>query len=185
MLEPLRLAHAAACFPAFAEPGLYRYIEMPMPSSEPELRRRFAGWIKGSGRDGEVWGNWIAIERRSGKPAGWFQASVHARHADIAYVVFDAFQRRGMAVEAVQALSSHLFALTGVDEIRAQTDDRNKGSIRVAIGAGFTPDREPVDSSLRDEPTRDLVFRLKRPQRDRPADRPRARQSPRPRRAVS
>jgi len=162
-LEPMRLAHAAACFASFAEPALYRYIEMPMPESEPDLRRRFAGWIKGSGRQGEQWANWIAIDKRSGQPAGWFQATVHERHTDIAYFVFDAFQRRGMAVEAVQALCDHLFAVTSVDEIRAQTDDRNKSSIRVAVGAGFIPDAAPIDSTLHGEPTRDLVFRRKRP----------------------
>jgi RimJ/RimL family protein N-acetyltransferase len=162
-LEPLRLAHAAACYPAFAEPSLYRFIEMPMPENEPALRRRFADWIKGSGRGDEQWANWIAVDRRSGQPAGWFQATVHERNADIAYLVFDAFQRRGMAVEAVQALCDHLFAVTPVDEIRAQTDDRNKGSIRVAMGAGFVPDAVPVDSTLHGEPTRDLVFRRRRP----------------------
>ena len=162
-LEPLRLAHAAACFPAFTEPGLYRYIEMPMPADEPELRRRFAGWIKGSSRAGERWANWIACDKRSGQPAGWFQATVVERHASIAYLVFDAFQRRGMAVEAVQALCDHLFAVTDVDEIRAQTDDRNKGSIRVAAGAGFVPDPAAIDSTLHGEPTRDLVFRRRRP----------------------
>jgi RimJ/RimL family protein N-acetyltransferase len=162
-LEPLRLAHAVACFPAFAEPGLYRYIDLSMPESEPELRQRFAGWIKGSGREGERWANWIAVDKRSGQPAGWFQATVHERHADVAYFVFDAFQRRGMAVEAAQAICDHLFAVAGVDEIRAQTDDRNKGSIRVAIGAGFVPDAAPVESTLRGEPTRDLVFRRRRP----------------------
>ena len=162
-LEPLRLAHAVACYPSFAQPSLYRYIELPMPGDEPELRRRFAGWIKGSGRPAERWGNWIAFDRRSGMPAGWFQATVLADHADIAYLVFDEFQRRGMAVEAVQALCDHLFAATPIAEIRAQTDDRNKGSIRVAVGAGFVPDPEPVDSTLHGVPTRDLVFRRRRP----------------------
>ncbi len=51
-----------------------------------------------------------------------------------------------MAVEAVQALCGHLFAALPIDEIRAQTDARNDGSIRVAIGAGFVADREPVAS---------------------------------------
>jgi RimJ/RimL family protein N-acetyltransferase len=162
-LEPLRPAHATACFPAFSEPGLYRYIDLPMPNDASELRRRFAGWVKGSGHEGERWANWIAFEQRSGQPAGWFQATVHERHATIAYLVFDAFQRRGMAVEAVQALCDHLFAVTGVDEIRAQTDDRNKGSIRVAMGAGFVPDPAAIDSTLHGEPTHDLVFRRKRP----------------------
>jgi len=32
----------------------------------------------------------------------------------------------------------------------------------VAIGAGFVPDAAPVDSTLRGEPTRDLVFRRRR-----------------------
>jgi RimJ/RimL family protein N-acetyltransferase len=162
-LEPLRLAHAAACYPAFSEPSLYRYIEMPMPESEPALRRRFADWIKGSGRTGERWANWIAVDKRSKQPAGWFQATVHERHADIAYLVFDAFQRRGMAVEAVQALCDHLFASTPIDEIRAQTDDRNKGSIRVAVGAGFVPDAAGLETTMHGEPSRDLVFRRRRP----------------------
>lgn len=163
VLEPLRLAHAAACFAAFSQPSLYRYIDMPMPADEPDLRRRFAGWIKGSGRKSELWANWIAVDRRSGQPAGWFQATVHEHHADVAYVVFDAFQRRGMAVEAVQAICAHLFAVSAIDEVRAQTDDRNKSSIRVAVGAGFVPDAAPIDSTLHGEPTRDLVFRRRRP----------------------
>ena len=159
----MRSAHAAACYPAFAEPSLYRYIEMPMPESEGALRRRFAEWIKGSGRPGERWANWIAVETRSSQPAGWLQATVHEGHADIAYLVFGEFQRRGMAVEAVQALCAHLFAATPVAEIRAQTDDRNKGSIRVALAAGFVPDAMPVASSLHGAPTRDLLFRRVRP----------------------
>ena len=61
-----------------------------MPADASELRERFAGWRRGSGNPDEVWLNWIAFERGSGRAAGWFQATVRAADgkACIAYLVF-------------------------------------------------------------------------------------------------
>lgn len=169
LLEPLRAAHASACFNAFAEPRLYRYIDMPMPIDSSDLRRRFTRWIDGSGDPDERWLNWIAIERRTATPAGWFQATVRAGDeraagiADIAYFVFDTFQRRGVAVEAVGALCDWLFSTMPIRSIRARTDERNRASIRVALATGFLPEGDPIPATLHGENTRDLVFRRWRP----------------------
>ena len=139
-LEPLRLAHAAVCYPSFAQPSLYRYIEMPIPADEPDLRRRCAGWIKGSGRRSEVWATWIAVERRSSQPAGWFQATVHEGHADIAYLVFDAFQRRGMAVDSL--VSSGCI-------VSGATVRRSVLFTRVTVGEGSRVDESVVLPGVR------------------------------------
>jgi RimJ/RimL family protein N-acetyltransferase len=164
-LEPLRLAHAETCYASFADPSLYRYIDLPMPADASELRERFAGWRRGSGKPDEVWLNWIAFERGSGRAAGWFQATVRAADgkACIAYLVFGAFQRRGVASEAVRALAGRLFAATGVTLIVAQTDERNEASRRAALAAGFVADSQPFASTLRGEPSTDRVYRLVRP----------------------
>ena len=164
-LEPLRLSHAETCFAAFADPSLYRYVDLPMPADAGELRERFAGWRRGSGRPEEIWLNWIAFERGTGRAAGWFQATVQVAdgEAHIAYFVFGAFQRRGVAVEAVRAIAERLFAAPGVSTLIAQTDERNEASRRAAVAAGFIADPLPVASTLRGEPSTDRVFRLRRP----------------------
>jgi RimJ/RimL family protein N-acetyltransferase len=164
-LEPLRLAHAEACYAAFADPALYRFIDLPMPVDATELRERFAGWRRGSGRPDEVWLNWIAFERGTGRAAGWFQATVrHADgEADIAYLVFGIFQRRGVASEVVRAMADRLFAATDVVTLVAQTDERNEASRRAALAAGFVADPLPFASTLRGEPSTDRIYRLRRP----------------------
>jgi RimJ/RimL family protein N-acetyltransferase len=164
-LEPLRPAHAEICFASFADPSLYRYIDLPMPADAGELRERFAGWRRGSGRPEEIWLNWIAFERGSGRAAGWFQATAKLAdsEAHIAYFVFGAFQRRGVAVEAVRGIAERLFASTNVTTLIAQTDERNEASRRAAVAAGFIADPLPLASTLRGEPSTDRVFRLRRP----------------------
>lgn len=57
--------------------------------------------------------------------------------ADIAYFVFRAFQRQGLAAEAVDAVLKHLKAAVGLREARALLDTRNEASWRLLERLGF------------------------------------------------
>ncbi|WP_155071500.1 GNAT family N-acetyltransferase [Streptomyces taklimakanensis] len=58
---------------------------------------------------------------------------------EIGYAVVEAYRGRGIAGEAVRALTAWALERPGVTEVRAETDAGNPASRRVLRGAGFRP----------------------------------------------
>ena len=160
VLEPLAASHAAEAFADFADAGLYRYMLGSPPADVAALRAHFARLGAGSGRDGEVWANWLARRRDDGALVGWHQATLTAPTASIAWVTFPAHHRRGYAREGAAAVVEWLRS-EGAREIEAQSDERNVASQRTALALGFVPDPEPIAEELRGEATVDRVYRLR------------------------
>ncbi|GAA3937393.1 GNAT family N-acetyltransferase [Hymenobacter algoricola] len=66
-----------------------------------------------------------------------FQADVHHRSAEIGYWLGRAHWGRGIATAAVQAVSDYAFAYFDICRLYASVCDRNEGSVRVLLKAGY------------------------------------------------
>jgi len=138
VLEPLVPEHAAKLFALLSDAQLYEYLEADPPESVSVLERRYRRWSTGRSPDGsEEWLNWAARLRGSDDYVGWFQATIGADDAQIAYLVFLPFQRRGYALEASEAVIRHLIADKQVKKLRAAADPKNAASIALAKALGL------------------------------------------------
>ena len=150
VLEPIEPAHAALLFPLLDDERLYAFVDERPPESQAALELRYRLWSVGRSPSGaEVWLNWAARLRGTNDYAGWFQSTVRASEALIAYMVFVPYQRRGYAHEGCEGMIAHLASAYGVKRIRATIDPRNTASIAVAKSLGMRA--VPADS-------RDFLF---------------------------
>jgi len=81
--------------------------------------------------------------------------------ADIGYTLMTAQQGRGLASEAVRAVSEYAFERLGVQRLRATVDDRNLRSLALARRLGMT-EEAAVETVWRGEPCVDRIFVLTR-----------------------
>jgi RimJ/RimL family protein N-acetyltransferase len=98
------------------------------------LRGRFAAWERRRSPDGtESWLNWVVRDREDRRALGWAQATVGGARASVAYALLDEARGRGVASDAVRALTACLDAR----EIVAWIAPGNVASQRVVRAAGF------------------------------------------------
>lgn len=83
-------------------------------------------------------------EAASGMAIGWVQATITARHADLAWVVGRLWQRRGYATEAARGVIVWL-RRAGVKQVRAKIRPTHTASQRVAANVGLVRTSETVD----------------------------------------
>jgi ribosomal-protein-alanine N-acetyltransferase len=138
VLEPLVPEHAAKLFALLSDAQLYEYLEADPPESVSVLEKRYSRWSTGRSPDGsEEWLNWAARLRGSDEYVGWFQATIGEDDAQIAYLVFIPYQRRGFAREASEAVIRHLIADKHIKKLRATADPKNAASIALAKALGL------------------------------------------------
>jgi len=138
-LEPLRKDHAAAVFAPLSDAQLYALMPEEPPQSLTALEKRYAFLELGKSPDGkEHWLNWIMLDGRTEEPLGTFQATVRdAAASDIAYIVFSAHWRRGIATEAGAGVIAHVFGRYPTPLLAANMDTRNAASIKLVESLGF------------------------------------------------
>lgn len=138
MLEPLRVAHAAILLEGLGDDALYRFIPQERPVDLAWLEARFGRIGTRGPLDGStVWLNW-AIRRQDGRYCGQFEATAQGDGAvDIAYFVFSADQRQGIAREAAGAVMAALRSDPDVRVIGASLDTRNLASAALVEALGF------------------------------------------------
>jgi [ribosomal protein S5]-alanine N-acetyltransferase len=139
-LEPISAAHAPVLFEGLRDERIYHYIPDAPPANLDELAARYAFLEQRRSPDGsEAWLNW-AMLAQGGVPVGYLQATVRLadRAADIAYVTFPEWQRRGLAGEALRALLPALQRAYALTSMTAALDTRNVASVRLVESLGFT-----------------------------------------------
>ena len=165
-LEPLTRAHAAPMFEGFADPALYRWIGADPPETVADLDSRFQRIANPYGPQGQLWLNWAVRFNEDRAYAGLVEATVRPdRIVFIAFYVFTAYARRGVAREACTAMIDHLWRDYDAVEIRADTDYRNVPSRSLVESLGFVRRARNIITTLRGEPSTDYRYRLKRPAR--------------------
>lgn len=118
-----------------ADAALYAFTGGEPPGYE-ELVARYESQVAGSGRDDEVWLNWVARLKVGGAAVGFVQATVDGESADLAWVIGVEWQGRGFATEAAMAMKDWL-GRTGVELFSAHVHPDHPASQRVAAAIGL------------------------------------------------
>ena len=151
VLEPLRIDHAEPMALVLADPQLHTFIG-GTPETAPQLRSRYARMLAGPSDPAESWCNWIIRLRENLQLTGTVQATVRpdadGLHAEIAWVIGTAWQRRGIATEATRALVDWL-ARQPIHTVIAHIHPDHHASAAVATAAGLTPTAELHDGEIR------------------------------------
>jgi len=165
VLEALTPAHAPLMIDGFADESLYRYIDVTPPSDADELERRFRRIANPYAPSGELWLNWAMLLRDAGRYAGLIEATVRPdRVVHLAYYVFTAYMRQGLAHEACTTIIEHLWYAYDATEIRAESDFRNVPSRCLLESLGFTRRGRTRTTKVHGLPSVDYRYRLKRPE---------------------
>jgi RimJ/RimL family protein N-acetyltransferase len=135
VLAPLRGEDADRLAGLLAEPLLREWLAQDVDG----LRDRFEHWESGRSPGGEAWLNWTVSLRTDDRALGWVQATVSNGCAVIAYAILPGERGRGVATEAVRALTRWLYGQPGITAVEANIAPENSASQRVAANAGFAP----------------------------------------------
>jgi ribosomal-protein-alanine N-acetyltransferase len=164
VLEALTPAHAPLMIEGFADPELYRFIDVTAPTDADELERRFRRIANPYAPSGELWLNWAMLLRESGRYVGLIEATVRPdRVVHLAYYVFTAYMRQGLAREACTTIIDHLWHAYDATEIRADSDFRNVPSRCLLESLGFTRRAHTRTTKVHGQASVDYRYRLKRP----------------------
>ena len=126
-------------FGVLQDANLYCHIDDRPPASIDALRRRYRSLARSRSKDGsETWLNWIIFLKHSNETIDYYQATVKTDHALIAYVINSQFWQRGFAEEAGKSVLRHLFDASAIGEIRAEINESNDASIKLASRLGFS-----------------------------------------------
>ena len=162
-LEPLTPAHADPMFEGFADPALYTWVNAEPPKDVAELGSRFARIAEPYAPGGALWLNWALRLTEGGSYAGVIEATVRPdRIVFLAYYVFTAYTRRGIAREACTAVIDHLWRAYDATEIRADIDFHNVPSRCLVESLGFVRRTRHIVTTLREAPSFDYRYRLRR-----------------------
>jgi RimJ/RimL family protein N-acetyltransferase len=140
-LVPIGPGHADEMAGVLADPALYAFTG-GRPLSAGALRERYQRLAAGPSEPGVTWANWVIQDRRSGRLAGYVQATItageHGPEAEVAWVVGTAWQGQGLATEAARGLAGWL-ADHGVATIVAHIHPDHHASAAVAAAVGLKP----------------------------------------------
>ena len=138
-IEPLRADHAPRVIDSLQDVSIYTYLPNDPPTLE-FLQRRYNFLENGRSPDGKaLWLNWLVFCRQTDVVIGTFQATLpESASGAIAYVIFPSFWRQGYAREMTLFMMNYLFDTYEPPSLYAEIDTRNRGSIRLVEGLGFT-----------------------------------------------
>lgn len=137
LLQPLQESHAEGLHPAFADPEVMHYWDLPVSRSLDETRRR----VRFSMSFSPDWHRaWVVSSRGGATVMGL--VNYHHRESwnarlEIGYLLGRAHQGRGYMGEAVARLLAHCFDDLGTHRIEVTIEPTNRPSIRVAERLGF------------------------------------------------
>jgi RimJ/RimL family protein N-acetyltransferase len=140
-LEPLAPRHAAGLFAASQEPGIWRWLPIPMFAAVEEVRSWIDDALKLQASGAEV--AFVIIRKHDGLVVGatrYLDIRRPHRALEIGWTwLATAAQRTPVNTEAKYLLLQHAFEVQGAVRMQLKTDERNEQS-RAAIlrlGAGF------------------------------------------------
>ena len=97
------------------------------------------------------WWNWLAVDRDTGEAVGSvaFGGPVDADGAVlVGYAMYEGYEGRGYATEAVKAMVGWAFGQPGVREVRALAPVWNTPALRVAENVGMRPVASEEDDDV-------------------------------------
>jgi len=135
-----------------ADPALYEFTGGESPGLD-ELQVRYAKQTEGHSADlSQWWLNWVVIQRKSGIPVGFVQATVEndgsALVADLAWLISPRWQGQGMASEGAEAMVTWLRS-NGVHRFTAHIHPDHQASMKVARYQALRPSAAEKDGETR------------------------------------
>jgi RimJ/RimL family protein N-acetyltransferase len=165
ILRPLQAGDAETMFRYRSRPDVSRY-QVWQPADESEVR---AFIEKQSGLAPGARGTWYSLAmtlRENGiliGDVGLHFPEVEAAQLEIGITLSPAFQRRGLAAEALEEVCRFAFSSLGKDRLYASVDPRNKPSIRLLERVGMRKEAFlPGSMVIRGELVDDLVYAVKK-----------------------
>lgn len=150
MLSPLQVDDAEEMVEVLADPALHKFTGGD-PATIDELRARYQRLVLGSGRDGELWLNWIVRRRDDNAAIGTVQTTVTNPGTEpvafVAWTIGTRWQRHGYATEATTALLDWLLE-RHIDSIVAHIHPHHTASATVATRTGLRPTTQSVDGEV-------------------------------------
>ena len=149
-LEPLRTGHARELAPVLDDPALHAFTG-GAPSTEDELRQRFARQSIGRSPDGaQAWLNWVVRDRATHDAVGTLQATVDSdgSTAELAWVIATSRQGEGLATEAATAARDWL-RRQRVEAFVAHIHSDYAASAAIARRLGLQPTQPRDDGEIR------------------------------------
>ncbi|WP_246089871.1 GNAT family N-acetyltransferase [Nonomuraea deserti] len=143
VLRPLRVEHADEMAAVLSDPALHAFTG-GAPLTAQELRARYERLVAGPAG----WRNWVLWSREEECLAGYVQATVDGRTAEIAWVIGTPWQGRGLATEAAKALVCWLVG-QGIGTIVAHIHPGHAASAAVATAAGLRSTGRWHDGEMR------------------------------------
>jgi RimJ/RimL family protein N-acetyltransferase len=150
-LLPLLLGHAEEMAAVLSDPALHTFTG-GTPDTPQAFRSRYQRMTAGSPDPAVSWLNWVIRLRDEDRLTGTVQATVspsgNGLVAEISWVVGTAWQGRGIATEAAQALVDWL-GQQPIQTLIAHIHPDHQASAAVAAAAGLTPTDEWHDGEIR------------------------------------
>lgn len=137
ILRPHEQRDAEAIHDMRVQPGALDHMTLQPPASLAQIEAMVARFCSQNG-----WSTvgWTAVDRASGRFVGMLgvlRIDAHNASAEVGYEVHRAWQRQGLAREAVAAAVEHAFGALGLHRLVLYIDPQNQPSIRVAESLGF------------------------------------------------
>jgi RimJ/RimL family protein N-acetyltransferase len=165
ILRPLRRSDAETMFRYRSRPEVYRY-QLWQPVNEAEVRAFIEKQERLSPGTPGTWCS-LAITQRENDvmigDVGLHFPRTDPTQAEVGITLSPAFQRRGLAAEALEAVLRYAFESMGKDRVYASVDPRNKPSIRLLERVGMHKEAFlPESMVVRGERVDDAVFSLRK-----------------------
>jgi RimJ/RimL family protein N-acetyltransferase len=165
ILRPLQAEDAETMFRYRSRPDVSRYQSW-LPAEVSEVR---AFIEKQSGTVPGTRGTWYSLaitQQENGimiGDVGLHFPEIESPQLEIGITLSPAFQRRGLAAEALEEVCRFVFSSLGKDRIYASVDPRNKPSIRLLERVGMRKEAFlPGSIVIRGELVDDLVYAVKK-----------------------
>ena len=166
ILRPLQAEDAETMFRYRSRPDVSRYQSW-LPADVSEVRAFIEKML---GAPPGVRGTWFTLAmilRDTGIMAGdvgLHFPEIESTQLEIGITLSPAFQRRGLAAEALEEVCRFAFFSLGKDRLYASVDPRNKPSIRLLERVGMRKEAFlPGSMVIRGELVDDLVYAVKKP----------------------
>lgn len=131
-------AEAVWAYRSLAEVARYQYWEPYTPEDARSFIERYAGQVPG---ENQTWTGLAVVLKATGTVIGDCAFYLDGDRAEIGCNISPAYQRRGLAREALQTLVAYCAEVYKVALIRGITDSRNLSSIRLQESLGMVRDR--------------------------------------------
>ena len=131
-------AEAVWAYRSLAEVARYQYWEPYTPEDARSFIERYAGQVPG---EDQTWTGLAVVLKATGTVIGDCAFYLDGDRAEIGCNFSPAYQRRGLAREALQTLVAYCAEVYKVALIRGITDSRNLSSIRLQESLGMVRDR--------------------------------------------